>query len=232
MSEILTTLQTALSDRYAISREIGAEGMATVYLGRDLKHDRGVAIKVLRPELAVLRVERFLAEIKVIVPPHVDAGVRHALEKLAADRFPTAGEFASALQGKGDWLALARYGPAAGTVAGREMADLSDLAPRFPPQRHFRSTTHGDSTTSAAGHRPRYRTNAAVSPAGNWLVYESDESPCPQAARRRDRLRPQPHRQGAERKPRLFRGFATNLDHQRLPPSSEVRWAGTPRCRW
>ena len=59
-------LRAALSGRYAIDREIGAGGMATVYLARDLRHDRAVAIKVLKPELgAVLGVERFLAEIKV-----------------------------------------------------------------------------------------------------------------------------------------------------------------------
>jgi eukaryotic-like serine/threonine-protein kinase len=66
MTAILSQLTTALADRYRIDREIGAGGMATVYLGRDIKHDRLVAIKVLNPELgAVLGVERFLAEIKV-----------------------------------------------------------------------------------------------------------------------------------------------------------------------
>ncbi len=42
-------LGAALTDRYAIQRQIGAGGMATVYLARDLKHDRNVALKVLRP---------------------------------------------------------------------------------------------------------------------------------------------------------------------------------------
>jgi eukaryotic-like serine/threonine-protein kinase len=59
-------LSTALSDRYRIERELGAGGMATVYLAHDVKHDRRVALKVLKPELgAVLGVERFLAEIRV-----------------------------------------------------------------------------------------------------------------------------------------------------------------------
>jgi len=59
-------LAAALADRYRIERELGQGGMATVYLAHDLKHDRKVAIKVLRPELAaVLGAERFLAEIKV-----------------------------------------------------------------------------------------------------------------------------------------------------------------------
>jgi eukaryotic-like serine/threonine-protein kinase len=64
--DMLAQLKQALSDRYAIDREIGAGGMATVYLARDLRHDRPVALKLLNPELgAVLGVERFLAEIKV-----------------------------------------------------------------------------------------------------------------------------------------------------------------------
>src|SRR6267142_6386353 len=66
MADPLPRLSTALSDRYRIERELGAGGMATVYLAQDLKHDRKVAIKVLKPELAaVLGAERFLAEIKV-----------------------------------------------------------------------------------------------------------------------------------------------------------------------
>ncbi len=60
-----TRLVAALADRYRIEREIGAGGMATVYLARDLKHERDVAIKVLKPELgAVLGAERFLKEIR------------------------------------------------------------------------------------------------------------------------------------------------------------------------
>jgi hypothetical protein len=62
---ILAQLQSTLTD-YRIEREIGAGGMATVFLARDLRHDRPVAVKVLNPELgAVLGVERFLSEIKV-----------------------------------------------------------------------------------------------------------------------------------------------------------------------
>src|SRR5687767_1017242 len=62
----LVSLQTALSHRYRVERQIGVGGMATVYLARDLRHDRNVALKVLKPELgAVLGVERFLSEIRV-----------------------------------------------------------------------------------------------------------------------------------------------------------------------
>src|SRR4051812_18297747 len=59
-------LGTALEGRYTVDREVGRGGMATVYLARDLRHNRRVALKVLNPELgAVLGVERFLAEIEV-----------------------------------------------------------------------------------------------------------------------------------------------------------------------
>jgi serine/threonine-protein kinase len=68
-------LTAALADRYRIERELGAGGMATVYLAQDLKHDRKVAIKVLRPELAaVIGAERFLSEIKTtanLQHPHI-----------------------------------------------------------------------------------------------------------------------------------------------------------------
>jgi len=58
-------LSAALADRYRIERELGQGGMATVYLARDLKHERDVAIKVLKPELAaVLGADRFVTEIK------------------------------------------------------------------------------------------------------------------------------------------------------------------------
>jgi len=72
MSHLLERLTAALADRYAIEREIGTGGMATVYLARDLKHDRQVALKLLKPELnAVLGSERFLREI------HIAASLNH-----------------------------------------------------------------------------------------------------------------------------------------------------------
>jgi serine/threonine-protein kinase len=68
-------LNAALEGRYRIERELGAGGMATVYLAEDLKHKRNVAIKVLKPELAaVVGAERFLAEIETtanLQHPHI-----------------------------------------------------------------------------------------------------------------------------------------------------------------
>jgi serine/threonine-protein kinase len=64
--DLVDQLNTSLGGRYAIDREIGRGGMATVYLARDVRHDRRVALKVLNPELgAVVGVDRFIAEIKV-----------------------------------------------------------------------------------------------------------------------------------------------------------------------
>ncbi len=75
MSDVSGRLTAALADRYTIEREIGAGGMATVYLAEDLKHKRKVAVKVLRPELAaVIGADRFLAEIKTtanLQHPHI-----------------------------------------------------------------------------------------------------------------------------------------------------------------
>ncbi len=75
MSDTLARLTAALAGRYTIARELGAGGMATVYLAHDIKHDRDVAIKVLHPDLgAALGAERFLAEIKTTAKlqhPHI-----------------------------------------------------------------------------------------------------------------------------------------------------------------
>ena len=75
MNGNLARLKAAVADRYRLERELGAGGMATVFLAHDLKHDRAVALKVLRPELAaVLGAERFLAEIRIsarLDHPHI-----------------------------------------------------------------------------------------------------------------------------------------------------------------
>ena len=75
MTDQVDRLQTALADRYTIERELGSGAMATVYLAEDLKHDRKVALKVLRPELAAaLGTERFYQEIEIaarLAHPHI-----------------------------------------------------------------------------------------------------------------------------------------------------------------
>jgi len=75
MADLGTTIGSFLSDRYSIERELGRGGMATVFLARDLKHGRPVALKVLRPEFGdTLGPERFLREIQVaarLTHPHI-----------------------------------------------------------------------------------------------------------------------------------------------------------------
>ncbi|HEU4989918.1 MAG TPA: protein kinase [Gemmatimonadaceae bacterium] len=75
MTETADRLAAALADRYRLVRELGQGGMATVYLAEDLKHDRKVALKVLKPELAaVIGGERFVVEIKTTAAlqhPHI-----------------------------------------------------------------------------------------------------------------------------------------------------------------
>ncbi len=75
MADPIARLNAALEGRYTIERELGEGGMANVYLADDLKHERKVALKVLKPELAaVVGAERFLAEIKTtanLQHPHI-----------------------------------------------------------------------------------------------------------------------------------------------------------------
>ncbi len=75
MPDLLDRLKTVLADQYAIQEELGAGGMATVYLAEDLKHHRQVVVKVLRSELAaVLGAERFVQEIRTtanLQHPHI-----------------------------------------------------------------------------------------------------------------------------------------------------------------
>ena len=87
MSDAITSLRS-LAARYLIERELGSGGMATVFLAQDLKHNRQVAVKVLKPELAAsIGAERFLREIETTANlrhPHIlplyDSGeVRGAL---------------------------------------------------------------------------------------------------------------------------------------------------------
>src|SRR6185312_12743253 len=75
MDETFDHLKAALADRYLLERELGAGGMATVYLAHDPRHNRKVAIKIMRPEVAtVIGSERFLKEIETtanLQHPHI-----------------------------------------------------------------------------------------------------------------------------------------------------------------
>jgi len=75
VTDLLARVTAALADRYAVQRRLGVGGMATVYLARDRRHDRDVAVKVLRPDLsATLGSERFLREIRITAQlnhPHI-----------------------------------------------------------------------------------------------------------------------------------------------------------------
>ena len=75
MADTFDRLKTVLQDRYTIDRELGRGGMAVVYLAHDIKHERQLAIKVLRPELTqALGAERFHREIKIAANlnhPHI-----------------------------------------------------------------------------------------------------------------------------------------------------------------
>ncbi len=86
MPELLQRLSVALADRYRIVREIGRGGMATVFLAKDLRHHRQVAIKVLDPVAAPVGLERFAREIEAVARlthPHIlplyDSGVADGL---------------------------------------------------------------------------------------------------------------------------------------------------------
>jgi tetratricopeptide (TPR) repeat protein len=75
MSDLLRRLEASLDGRYAIERELGRGGSAAVYLARDIRHHRLVALKVLRPDIAAaLGPERFLREIEIaagLTHPHI-----------------------------------------------------------------------------------------------------------------------------------------------------------------
>ena len=75
MPDLLERLKSALADRYAVEREVGRGGMATVFLAEDLKHHRRVAIKVLHPEISSdVATERFFREIEIVAGlthPHI-----------------------------------------------------------------------------------------------------------------------------------------------------------------
>ena len=90
MSDAMARLSAALADRYRIERELGAGRMATVYLAEDLKHQRKVAVKVLRPELAAtLGAERFAQRDRASPPGCSTPTSSPLLDSGEADGLPT-----------------------------------------------------------------------------------------------------------------------------------------------
>lgn len=121
---ILLEVQTALAGRYSVERELGRGGMATVYLARDIRLDRLVAISVLLPELAVrpeLR-ERFLRETRTAAAfSHPNIVPVHAVEET-----PTLLYFVMGFV-DGDTLTqvVRRHGPLTATAAARLIQEVA-----------------------------------------------------------------------------------------------------------
>ena len=108
MSDPIASLNTALEGRYAIKRELGEGGMATVYLAEDLKHHREVALKVLKPELAALALPP-----GAVSPPWafrrarpVDAGTSSSMIESAQAPSPTNDDRASPTPQAPSWPQL------------------------------------------------------------------------------------------------------------------------------
>ena len=124
---------------------------------------------------------RPLTVLRRSMPPAVDAAVRRALEKLAADRFATAGEFALALQGKGDAATMARYLPAAdsattntgGKRVWREAAAWVVAAGALAASAF--AITRKPAVTETPVVRATSLQNLVFSPDGKWLAYTSGD---------------------------------------------------------
>ena len=136
--EVFDRLKAALAGTYRIERKLGAGGMATVYLGRDLRHDRDVAIKVLLPDVArALSPERFLQEI------HIAAQLQHPLILPLFDSGrPTGSTTSSCPASSGSrsdngWLREKRIPLDEAVRIGREVAEALEYA-------HGKSVIHRD----------------------------------------------------------------------------------------
>ena len=124
MPGIREQLAQALTGQYAVERELGAGGMATVYLARDLKHHRAVAIKVVRPEIAAaFGAERFLREVAI------SAHLQHPNILTLIDSGEAAGLLYCVMpyiEGETLRARLAREGPLPATDAARILRDVLD----------------------------------------------------------------------------------------------------------
>jgi len=148
-------LSASLADRYRVERELGAGGMATVYLAHDLKHERDVAIKALHPDLgAALGGERFLSEIRTtarLQHPHIlallDSGDADGLLYYVMPL--VTGETLRAR------LERERQLPIAEAVRiAREVASALNYA-------HRQNVIHRDITTGSSGKRSRNRASVS-----------------------------------------------------------------------
>jgi eukaryotic-like serine/threonine-protein kinase len=90
MSSVPPTLSDSLADRYRIDRVLGAGGMATVYLAHDVRHDRQVAVKVVKPDIvSTIGADRFVKEIRTTSTSSTLTSFRSSIPVRWATRFIT-----------------------------------------------------------------------------------------------------------------------------------------------
>ncbi|MDH4348604.1 MAG: serine/threonine protein kinase [Gemmatimonadota bacterium] len=133
MADPFAQLKEALGDRYRFDRELGAGGMAVVFLARDLKHDRDVAIKVVRPELAALMgAERFLREVTIAAQlqhPHILTLIDSGEVRVEGESHPFLYYVMPRVQGETLREKLEREGKLSPAAAARILRDVLDALP-------------------------------------------------------------------------------------------------------
>jgi hypothetical protein len=149
----LEQLTAALADRYTLERKLGEGGMATVYLAHDIKHNRKVALKVLKPELAAaLGAQRFLQEIQVTANLHHP----HILSLYDSGNAEGALFYVMPLV-RGDGANAAMQF----TMGGANRLSPVPLTPR--PSHRSLPSVHDRSRDSRTGMRPRHPRPARIS---------------------------------------------------------------------